>query len=121
LGVDGATGLVASVRDLAKFDGALPSHLRPETLAAAWTAATHNGVATPFGLGWFVQTYNGEKVVWHFGYVPDAYSSLILKVPSRRVTLILLANSDGLSAPFALHEGDVTSSLFARTFLRLFL
>lgn len=120
-GVDGANGLVASVRDLARFDGALPTHLRPATLAAAWTNTTHNGVPTPFGLGWFVQTYNGEKVVWHYGNIPDAYSSLILKVPSRRVTLILLANSDGLSAPFALHEGDVTSSLFARTFLRLFL
>jgi CubicO group peptidase (beta-lactamase class C family) len=120
-GVDGASGLIASVRDLAKFDGALWTHLRPETLEAAWSNTPHNGLPTPFGLGWFVQTYNGEKLVWHFGYVPDAYSSLILKVPSRRLTLILLANSDGLSAPFALHEGDVTSSLFARTFLRLFL
>jgi CubicO group peptidase (beta-lactamase class C family) len=120
-GVDGAGGMIASVRDLALFDGALAQHLRPETLAAAWTNAVHNGAPTPFGLGWFVQTYNGEKLVWHFGNVPDAYSALILKVPSRRVTLILLANSDGLSAPFSLHEGDVTSSLFARTFLRLFL
>jgi hypothetical protein len=33
--------------------------------------------------------------------------------------LILLANSDGLSAPFALENGDVTTSLFAKTFLRL--
>ena len=59
--------------------------------------------------------------MWHFGYAPDAYSSLILKIPSRRLTLILLANSDGLSAPFDLSQGDVTSSLFALTFLRLFL
>jgi CubicO group peptidase (beta-lactamase class C family) len=120
-GVDGASGLIASVRDLARFDRALWTELRPETLNMAWTNTTHNGLPTPFGLGWFVQNYNGEKLVWHFGYVPDAYSSLILKVPSRRLTLILLANSDGLSAPFSLHEGDVTSSLFARTFLRLFL
>jgi CubicO group peptidase (beta-lactamase class C family) len=120
-GVDGASGLIASVRDLATFDGALWQHLRPETLESAWTPVTHNGTPAPFGLGWFVQYYNGEKLVWHFGNVPDAYSSLILKVPSRRLTLILLANSDGLSAPFPLHEGDVTSSLFARTFLRLFL
>jgi CubicO group peptidase (beta-lactamase class C family) len=120
-GVDAATGLVASVRDLAEFDMAPTVHLRPETLASAWTNSTHNGVPTPFGLGWFVQTYNGEKVVWHFGHVSEAYSSLMLKVPSRGLTLILLANSDGLSAPFPLHDGDVTSSLFARTFLRLFL
>jgi hypothetical protein len=78
-------------------------------------------VPTPFGLGWLAQSYQGEKLVWHFGQFPDAFSSLILKVPNRRLTLILLANSDGLSAPFSLSDGDVTSSLFARTFLRLFL
>ena len=117
-GVDGANGLIASVRDLAEFDRGLHMYVRPDTLEAAWT---QSGNATPFGLGWFVQYYNGEKLVWHFGNISDAYSSLILKVPSRRLTLILLANSDGLSAPFALHQGDVTSSLFARTFLRLFL
>jgi CubicO group peptidase (beta-lactamase class C family) len=120
-GVDGASGLIASARDLAKFDIAPAVHLRPETLALAWTNTLHNGAPTPFGLGWFVQTYNGEKLVWHFGHISEAYSSLILKVPGRRLTLILLANSDGLSAPFPLHDGDVTSSLFARTFLRLFL
>jgi hypothetical protein len=44
----------------------------------------------------------------------------VLKVPARDLTLILLANSDGLSAPYALSDGDVTASLFARLFLRLF-
>ena len=39
----------------------------------------------------------------------------------RGVTLILLANSEGLSAPFALERGDVTTSVFARTFLRIYL
>lgn len=122
-GMDGAGGLVASVRDLAKFDAALDAHvlLRPETLEQLWTPPMRNGTPAPFAMGWFVQGYQGETLVWHFGHVPDAYSSLLLKIPDRRLTLILLANSDGLSAPFALHEGDVTSSLFARTFLRLFL
>jgi CubicO group peptidase (beta-lactamase class C family) len=121
--VDGSHGVVSSVRDLASFDAALDSYaiLSPTLLAEAWTTSSHNGVATPFGMGWFVQTYQGEKLVWQFGHAPDAYSSLILKVPNRHLTLILLANSDGLSAPYSLTDGDVTSSLFARTFLRLFL
>jgi hypothetical protein len=42
-------------------------------------------------------------------------------VPGRGLTLILLANSDDLSAPYSLHNGDVTTSLFAQLFLRLFL
>jgi CubicO group peptidase (beta-lactamase class C family) len=115
-------GLVSTVRDLAQLDKALDSGdlLADETLAAAWSpAAGRDGVASPMGLGWFVQTYKGERVVWHFGYVLNSYSSLILKVPSRGLTFILLANSDGLSGPFQLQSGDVTRSLFATLFLRL--
>ena len=122
--VDASHGLIASARDLAEFDKALDSYLiirNPAILAEAWTTTLHNGIATPFGMGWFVQYYQGEKLVWQHGYAPDAFSSLILKVPGRHLTLILLANSDGLSAPFSLSDGDVTSSVFARTFLRFFL
>jgi CubicO group peptidase (beta-lactamase class C family) len=122
--IDAATGLIASVRDLAKFDAGLDRYdlVRADILTQTWINETSaNGVSTPTTLGWFSQMFQGERLVWHFGLVPDAYSGLILKIPTRRLTLILLANSDGLSAPFSLQSGDVTSSLFARTFLRLFL
>jgi CubicO group peptidase (beta-lactamase class C family) len=121
--IDASTGLVSTARDLARYDAAIDDRdlLRDGTVAAMWSNVSATGAVRPTGLGWFVQTYNGERLVWHFGYEPDAYSSLILKIPSRRLTLILLANSDGLSAPFDLSKGDVTSSLFALTFLRLFL
>jgi CubicO group peptidase (beta-lactamase class C family) len=114
---DTSNGVVTTVRDFARFDSALDSGvlLPPSTRDLAWTQAT----PLPTGLGWFVQGYNGEPLVWQFGLVKDAYSSLVLKVPNRRLTLILLANSDGLSAPFALQNGDVTASLFAKLFLRL--
>jgi CubicO group peptidase (beta-lactamase class C family) len=117
-------GLVSTVRDLARFDSAIDSVEAPllteETLAVAWSpAAERSGLTSPMGLGWFVQTYKGERLVWHFGYVQNGYSSLILKVPARKLTFILLANGDGLSAPFQLQAGDVTRSLFATLFLRL--
>ena len=68
-----------------------------------------------------MQIYRGEPVVWHFGLVTNAYSSLIIKLPSRHLTFILFANSDGLSSPFQLDAGDVTRSLFATLFfLRLY-
>ena len=117
-----ANGLVTTVRDLVRLNRAIDDGtlLRPETLAAAWTpAADRNGIASPMGLGWFVQFYRGQRLVWHFGSVPNGYSSLILKLPQRNITFILLANSDGLSAPFQLSAGDVTRSLFATLFLRL--
>jgi len=122
-GVNATTGLVSTVRDLARFDAALDADLlwREESRNAAWSQGVNaQNTALPTGLGWFVQTYRNDVVVWHFGFVPNAYSSLIIKLPARDITLILLANSDGLSAPFQLEAGDVTKSLFATLFLRLY-
>jgi CubicO group peptidase (beta-lactamase class C family) len=127
--VTASNGLVTTAMDLAKFDAALTpadaddhsALLLPDTLNVMWTPQSGRaGTAMPTGLGWFVQFYNGEKIIWQFGNVPGAYSALILKMPNRGVTFILLANSDGLSAPFNLAQGDVTKSLFASVFLRLF-
>ena len=119
--LDASAGVVSTVRDLARFDAALDDLvlLSQNTLNRAWAPVTVDGRAMPTGLGWFVQSASGQRLVWHFGTVPGAYSSLLVKVPDRRMTLILLANSDGLTAPFNLFEGDVTASLFARLFLRL--
>jgi CubicO group peptidase (beta-lactamase class C family) len=122
-GITAAGGLVSTVRDLARFDAAIDDGilLEEDTLRVAWTNAIgRNGTSIPTGLGWFVQTYDGEPVVWHFGMVPNAYSALVIKLPARRATLILLANSDGLSAPFQLAAGDVRRSVFATLFLKLF-
>jgi CubicO group peptidase (beta-lactamase class C family) len=121
-GVNASTGLVTTVRDLARLDAALDSGviLRQETLDAAWNpVVSRGGVIVPMGLGWFVQRHRDERVVWHFGLITNAYSSLIVKLPERRLTFILLANSDRLSAPFELPSGDVTRSVFAALFLKL--
>lgn len=115
-------GLVSTVRDLVRLDRALDDRimLLDDTLAAAWNPNVDRaGQATPMGLGWFVQFHRNERVVWHFGHVPNAYSSLILKLPAKGITFILLANSDGLSNSFQLPAGDVTRSVFASVFLKL--
>jgi CubicO group peptidase (beta-lactamase class C family) len=123
-GINAASGVVSTARDLVRFDRALDSRvlLLDETLDAAWSPAPMpNGGSAPAGLGWFVQAYRGTTVVWQYGLLPNAYSALIVKVPSRRTTLILLANSDGLVVPFQLDAGDVTRSPFASLFLRMLL
>jgi CubicO group peptidase (beta-lactamase class C family) len=120
--ISASGGLVTTARDLSTLDSWLDQRdlLLDETLEAAWRpAADRSGTPSPMGLGWFVQYYRNERVVWHFGFVPNAYSSLILKLPDRKLTFILLANSDGLSAPYNLQAGDVTRSVFAALFLRL--
>jgi CubicO group peptidase (beta-lactamase class C family) len=122
-GISAAAGLVSTVRDLARFDAALDddSFFEEETRTLAWTNALNRERSPhPTGLGWFVQSYKGERVVWHYGLLPNAYSALFVKVPARGVTIVLLANSDGLSAPYQLHLGDVTRSPYALAFLRLF-
>jgi CubicO group peptidase (beta-lactamase class C family) len=118
-----ASGLISTVRDFAQFDLALKRGvlLRPETLAAAWRAPVGTDrQRLAHGLGWFVQNYRGQTIVWQFGVTPNASSSLVVTVPARGTTLILLANSDGLVKPFALMTSDLTASPFGRVFLGLF-
>ena len=117
-----ATGIISTARDLQRFDAALDDDgvlLEAATRVSAWTQKRSGTTALPTGWGWFVQEYQGQPIVWQFGTVPNVYSSLIIKAPNRRLTLILLANSDGLNAPFALENGDLTRSLFAQLFLQL--
>jgi CubicO group peptidase (beta-lactamase class C family) len=117
-------GLIASVRDIAQFDVALRKGvlLRDTTLDASWRPpVTQLGQPLPHGLGWFVQSYNGELIAWQFGTSPNASSALIVKVPARRLMLIVLANSDAMTAPYPLTGGDITVSPIARLFLRVFL
>jgi CubicO group peptidase (beta-lactamase class C family) len=117
-------GLISTVHDFARFelalrdDGAL---VKRETLVNAWQPPTdQRGRPLPHGMGWFVQTYNGKTIVWQFGVSENAGSSMVVSVPSRGITLILAANSDGLVKSFALTAGDVTVSPFARVFLGTF-
>lgn len=117
------TGVISTVRDIARFDVALKKGviLRPDTLAAAWQPPVgSNKQRLPHGYGWFVQSYNGAPVVWQFGDGDNSSSSLMVTLPARGLTLILLANSSGLSKPFALASGDLTVSPFGRLFLGVF-
>jgi CubicO group peptidase (beta-lactamase class C family) len=120
---DAADGIITSARDLALFDNALLTNalLASATRDEAWTQSLASGTPIQTGLGWFVQNYHGEPVVWQFGMTRGGHSALIVKAPNRGLTFIALANSDGLTAPFSLEAGDVTKSPFATLFLRFFL
>jgi CubicO group peptidase (beta-lactamase class C family) len=122
-GISAAGGLVSTVRDLARFDAALNDNilLKEETLQAAWkNSIGKDGQPLPAGIGWLVQNYRNQQIVWHFGHVPNAYSSLMIRIPAKKLTLILLANSDALVAPYQLPLGDVSKSIFGNLFLRFF-
>ena len=117
-----AAGLTGTVLDLAAFSMALDRDavIAPAARALAFTpTVTEAGDTLPYGLGWFSTRYNGERVVWHYG-LWTAISSLIVKVPGRGLTYVVLANSDALSSSNPLASGRLESSPWARAFLDAF-
>lgn len=127
-GLDAATGLVASASDLANFERELDNRddvpFSFSTLDKMWSnqvfRISNQDIVMPTGLGWFVTTESGERLVWTFGHIQDASSALIVKMPSKKLTLILLANSGGLAQGYNLENASVTASPFVKIFLRLF-
>ena len=119
-----STGLISTVHDYAQFDLALRNGilLHDDTLASSWRPPVDAaGKLLPHGIGWFVQNYNGETVVWQFGTGGETgSSSMVVMLPSRGLSLVMMANSTGLVKSFAFEKGDVTTSPFARIFLSLF-
>ena len=118
-GINASAGLVSTVRDLARYDAAMDAHvlMSPSTQMIAWTPfRLSSGREAPYALGWFVQSTAAGHAVWHYGQWPT-FSSLILKLPDRGMTLILLANSDGLNSRFPMTVGDIAVSPFARAFI----
>jgi CubicO group peptidase (beta-lactamase class C family) len=101
--ISASAGLLTTVRDFAKFDVAIDRHvlLQPKTQELAWTPFVSNaGDTLPYGLGWFVENYRGERMIWHSGNWGSGFSAIYFKLPARNLSMILLANSEALSDPF---------------------
>jgi CubicO group peptidase (beta-lactamase class C family) len=114
------SGLVASATDVVRFSMALDQGrlLSPSARARAWQVpVAPDGRSLPYALGWFVKEARGHRLVWHYGHGLES-SSLIVKIPERQVTFVVLANSDGLSRWRRLgDDADVTASPAATLFL----
>lgn len=120
----GGAGIVSTVLDLAKYDiaidsGKLASKAVMEKLFTP--AKAPDGTALPYAFGWYVQEYRGEKLYWHSGWDEEAgFSALYLKVPAKRLSLILLANGEGLWWGNAPGKAEVEKSPFAQAFFNQF-
>jgi CubicO group peptidase (beta-lactamase class C family) len=119
-----AAGLVASAADVAAFSVAIDEgrFLSAETWAQVFTPATSNtGDTLPYGFGWFIQSYQGVMLQWHYGYW-TTNSSLIVRVPEKGLAFVVLANTPQLSAayPGLGTDKNVLRSDVARLFVEAF-
>lgn len=118
------SAVISTVQDLEKFDLMLKNGIlvTQETQAVAQRApVSATGQRLPHALGWFAQNYLGENVYWQFGSSDQGGSALMVVWPTRSLTFILLANSNGLTKPFNLEAGDLRTSPVGKLFLQLFI
>ncbi len=111
-----SAGIVSNLDDLAVFNTALDNNTLISASSRDAMFSSFNG-HLPYGYGIFNQQYDNLNIVWAYGQY-DCYSSLLLKIPSKKLTLTLLANNNLLSDPARLIYGDITSSLFALSFIK---
>lgn len=127
-----SAGLLSSVKDLATYSVAIDERrlLEAATWEQVFTAfQSPKGKTLPYGLGWFIRSYKGVKVLWHTG-LWEGNSALLVKIPEKDLTLIMLANSPDLNRPFYAKydifrtnprlQKDLRASAFARAFLDQF-
>ncbi len=117
-----AAGLISNIDDMLKYASALDGNLllTDELKSQVFAPMISNdGKSLPYGLGWFVQEKEGIKFSWHYGYW-IGMSSLIIRIPEKKLSFVLMANSDMLSAPYPLGRGDIWDSPYAREFLKSF-
>jgi CubicO group peptidase (beta-lactamase class C family) len=119
-----AAGMISSVHDLALFDlaldeGRLLDHTTRNLMFGETVPTRPNQTSQTYGLGWYVQDFEGTQLLWHYGRWPPSTSALYLKVPEHDLTFIALANTDNLTVPFAgVGDGDGMRSAPALSFFR---
>jgi CubicO group peptidase (beta-lactamase class C family) len=121
-GFSTAAGLISNIDDMLKYAAAFDGNLllTDDLKAKVFSPMISNdGKTLPYGLGWFIQQMEGIKITWHYGYWVGM-SSLIIRVPEKRLSFVLMANSDMLSAPYPLGNGDIWVSPYAKQFLKSF-
>lgn len=113
-----ANDVISTTTDLVKYAIALDGDrlVSARSKAAMFTPTkSTRGEALPYGLGWFTQRYMSERVIWHYGQDTGA-GSLFLRIPDRKLTLIVLSDSNAISDAARLLDGNVARSPIALAF-----
>ncbi|MEJ2239341.1 MAG: serine hydrolase [Gemmatimonadales bacterium] len=117
-----AAGLVSSARDVAAISIALGADqfLDPTTKETMLSPSIEiNGSERTYGLGWYVQTYNGVKLEWHYG-LAIGHSSLLVRAPQQGLTFVALANTSRLTGAYDMAAADIMETGPGRLFVESF-
>ncbi len=118
-----AAGMVASAEDMATFSIAIDEgrFLAADTWDRVFTPAVSNtGETLPYALGWFIQDRQDITFQWYYGWW-TSNSSLIVRVPERELTFVVLANTNYMSRAYGLGgDSNVLRSDVARLFIEAF-
>lgn len=109
-------GMMSSVNDLVKYSSALGQH-------KLLTASQYRQVTSPFypgspyGIGWFTTNFEGTELHWAYGYGGND-AALLLRVPSKDLTLIILSPCSLPSAVTRLGYGNPFNAMLICSFFR---
>jgi CubicO group peptidase (beta-lactamase class C family) len=116
-----AANVVSTPSDYARFADAVMRgrFLNQATLEAMWTLPINSrGEQLGYAYGWFSEVYQGHRVIYHYGYYPNAWSAVMMVVPERELVFVALANGNGLNAGNGI--GAIEGHVMACTVLREF-
>ncbi|MCW8092569.1 serine hydrolase [Alteromonas sp. ASW11-130] len=110
----GGAGVSTTAGDIVKFDLALNAGkiLSDKTKALIEQPyVTAQGTSIPYAYGRYIQYVEGEKIIWHSGWDEDAgFTALYLKFPERDMTIVVLANNEGLWWGNPLDKAEIEKS-----------
>lgn len=118
-----SSGLLADIDDLAIYTKSLDDNrlINAESYKQMTTPIKNRtGLVMPYALGWFSENYAGLKFDWAYG-LGDSYSALLVRVPEKKLTFIMLCNSSMTAGSIRLGYGGLLQSPFAVSFIKNFL
>ena len=115
-----AAGIIASPRQIAAFDIAFDAGaLIPPVMIRELVEAEISPLGD-YRRGWWLEDWQGQRLMWHSGWNEKKGSALYLKVPDKHITLIVLANTEAIWWGNSLVKAEVGESSIARRFLEQF-
>lgn len=112
-------GMMSSVQDLVRYSAAIGKE-------SILSAERYRKITTPFypgspqGMGWFTYSVAGADLHWSYGY-GDNSSALLLRIPQRNLTFVLLSPANAHSVAALLGFGNPLLSPVVASFVRNYL